>query len=204
MALDANTVEEGAAAETATDDAASDADTAHLDATVVDANTFDEGATAESASDDAANDGAAAQLVASLDADLDADWSSCVTGPRSLGARDASALSVDVDSSSCVTDPSGYRLCCNSATQYYEFYYPPVNDPVIASCVDFGCAVVDCRASHTCECIGDCRHVATCNQCSEDDAGHVVQFIGPCYGAPPARLERLVAAAGRQRPGGVS
>jgi hypothetical protein len=191
VAPDANSFEDGA----------TDRDAADQNATIVlDANTSDEGATAETAPDDAPMDGADAMADSSQDA---AEYD--VVAVEAAANQDAELDGgTQADATSCVRgaryEAASLLLCCNSATQYYEFCAVPPYCGTL--CRDFG--VTGCAASHTCACVGRGPTTFGPASCDEDDAGHVVAYVGPCYGAPPARRERLTVAAERQGPGGVS
>jgi hypothetical protein len=126
---------------------------------------------------------------AALDAGADAE--------RKDAAHDAG---VDTDAGLCTGKPgtfpcvlSGYSgVCCNRATEYCQ------------TVATFGayCEEVDahfppqCQKSRTCECLdGSAVFLGSCRSCEEDDAGDILIACGACYGAPPARLERLLLAA---------
>jgi hypothetical protein len=55
------------------------------------------------------------------------------------------------------------------------------------------CWYADCDGGlRRCACVTTCGYYGWC---SDDDAGGITVGCGPCYGAPPARLERLARAA---------
>jgi hypothetical protein len=56
---------------------------------------------------------------------------------------------------------------------------------------------VQCGACPTCECLQP-SILSSC-QCQQDDAGTISISCGGCYGAPPARLERLTRRSTTQR-----
>jgi hypothetical protein len=114
------------------------------------------------------------------------------------GCNDASATFF------CGPNDDGGGACCNRATQYCS------QNPYSGArrgCSDFGAGLVvpfptHCLPSPTCECIsGSAVDSGTCGntmyvRCDnlDDGGGLGLSCYGPCYGSPPARLERAESA----------
>jgi hypothetical protein len=87
---------------------------------------------------------------------------------------------------------------CNPATDYCSVHpggSPIGCEPNDAPYTSFPAA---CKACPTCECFS-AQNVGNC-YCMELDGGGVGLACGACYGAPPARLERLSGRQSRRAP----
>lgn len=75
---------------------------------------------------------------------------------------------------------------CSRASQYCM-----IDANARASCVDF--ATSPCAASHTCACVDKVLNDPVHCGCGDDGSGGIEASCSPCYGSPPARLERKIA-----------
>lgn len=116
----------------------------------------------------------------------------CSGATTSSGGSGSSGSSEAASEGACTTR-SGYFACggnvCDRSIQVCVETSSLCATPGDLGTVMTGASIARCGPCPSCACVqtalgGSC-------ECREDDAGSVVVSCGGCYGAPPARLERL-------------